>query len=191
MKKAMEVNDGRIAKAVKEVDPLTELGLHNQASFICLESGDLDCAETHAKMSATLAPDKSLRADLIPVRMFASQQQMIRIMASRGDFDGARTMLDSVSKYAAESSNPNVKRNYDITTGYVELKQKNYAKANESFTKADSQDPWVWYLKAQALEGQGDNQAAMTVYRKIAAWNQLDLTNYSLIKARAAAKLKN
>jgi uncharacterized protein HemY len=82
----------------------------------------------------------------------------------------------------------NQERNLNQAAGYLELKQKNYAKANEFFAKANPSDPFVWYYRAAASEGAGDTKSAAEQYRRIAGWNQLDTTGYALVRSRAIAK---
>ena len=77
-----------------------------------------------------------------------------------------------------------------MAAGYVELKQKNYTKANEFLAKANPNDPMVWYYRAAASEGVGDGKAALDLYKKIGDWNQLDTSGYALIRTKSLAKSK-
>ncbi len=189
IEKAMEVNDRRIALAEKAGDVQTMLNLHNLAGFVNVESGNLDAAAKHYEMATKLASDPSLVAAQAGNRKFNSGLQRSRYLAARGQFDEARSELDS-ARGALATRNVNQERNYNQAAGYLELKQKNYAKANEFFAKANPNDPLVWYYRAVASEEAGDTKSAAEQYRRIADWNQLDTAGYALIRSRAMAKLQ-
>ena len=188
--KAMEVNDRRIAMAEKAGDVQTMWNLHNLAGFVNVESGNMDAATRHYEMAAKLAGDPTLVAAQHGNRRFNAGLQRARFLAASGDFDGARKELDGASAFLATSKNVNQERNYNQAVGYLELKQKNYAKAGEFFSKANPNDPFVWYYSAVALEGAGDTKTAAANYRRIADWNQLDTTGYALVRSRAIAKVQ-
>ena len=190
IEKAMEVNDRRIAMAEKAGDVQTMWTLHNLAGFVNVESGKLDDAAKHYEMAGQLAGDPSLVAAQKGNRGFNASLQRARFLAARGELDGARAELEGARSFLAASKNVNQERNYNQAAGYLELKQKNYAKANELFAKANPNDPFVWYYRAAAYEGAGDKKSAMDIYRKIGDWNQLDTTGYALIRSSAAAKLQ-
>ena len=189
IEKAMEVNDQRIALAEKIGDVQTMWNLHNLAGFINVEAGNLDAAAEHFEMAAKLASDSSLAAATLGNRKFNAGLQRSRYLAARGRFDEARSELDSARNVLA-TRNVNQERNLNQAAGYLELMQKNYAKAGEFFAKANPNDPFVWYYRAVASEGAGDTKSAAELYRKIAGWNGLDTTGYALVRSRAVAMLK-
>lgn len=188
--KALEVNDRRIAAFEKAGDIATAINLHNQAEFILVETGDLDGADARSKMGSQLSNDPSLLADLAGNRSFAHDLQRSRYYAAKGDWAKAAHEVDQMGKFAATAHNDFVTRNYNQAAGWVELKQKHYAKALAFFAKGNQQDPYLWFYQAEAYEGSGNTKAAMALYAKIANWNQLDQTGYSLVRARAMAKVK-
>ncbi len=188
--KAMEVNEQRIALAEKAGDVQTMLDLRNLAGFIYVENGDLDAAAKQYDMAAKLASDPSLPAATAGNRSFATSLQQARYLAARGEFDAARAELDKARSHVATTKNPNQERNLNMAAGYVELKQKNYAKANEFLAKANPNDPMVWYYRAAASEGVGDGKTALDLYKKIGDWNQLDTAGYALIRTKSMAKSK-
>ena len=107
---------------------------------------------------------------------------------------GSPSSHDMTTTNAAASApavrNVNQEYNLNQAAGYLELKQKNYAKASEFFAKANPNDPFVWYYRAIASEGAGDTKSAAELYRRIADWNRLDTTGYALVRSRAMAKLQ-
>jgi tetratricopeptide (TPR) repeat protein len=189
IEKALEVNDQRIALAEKIGDVQTIWNLHNLAGFINVESGNLDAAAKHYEMASKLASDSSLAAAQAGNRRFNAGLQQSRYLASRGQFDEARTELEA-ARGAVATRNVNQERNLNAAAGYLELKQKNYAKASEFFAKANPDDPFIWYYRAVSLEGAGDTKTAAGLYRKIADWNGLDTTGYAFVRSRAMAKLQ-
>ena len=189
IEKAMEVNDRRIALAEKIGDVQTMWNLHNLAGFVNVESGNLDAAAKHFEMAAKLASDPSLAAATAANRKFNAGLQRSRYLAARGQFDEARSELDA-ARSAPAARNVNQEYNLNQAAGYLELKQKNYAKASEFFAKANPNDPFVWYYRAIASEGAGDTKSAAELYRRIADWNRLDTTGYALVRSRAMAKLQ-
>jgi tetratricopeptide (TPR) repeat protein len=183
--KAMEVNSRRIALAEKAGDVQAMWNLHNLAGFVNVETGNLDAAARQYEMASKLAGDPSLPAAQAGTRRFNAGVQRARYLAATGDFAGARKELDAAWAFVVESKNVNQERNYNQAAGYLELKQKNYAKAGEFFAKANPNDPFVWYYSAVALEGAGDTKSAAANYRRIAGWNQLDTTGHALVRSRA------
>ena len=188
IEKALGANEQRIAIAEKAGDIQTMLGLRNLAGFINLESGDLDAAAKQYEMASKLAEDPSLPAVLAPNRKFNATIQMSRYLADRGEFDEAKAELANADKIIAVK-NVNQQRNLNLSFGYVELKEKNFAKANEFLSKANPNDPLVWYYRAVAFEGSGDTKSSSDLYRRIGNWNQLDTTGYALVRRRAMAKI--
>lgn len=188
--KALEVNEQRIAIAAKADDVQTTLGLHNLAGFISVESGNLDAAAKHFKMASDLIDNPALPAAAAENRRFNARFQQSRLLAARGEFDAARAEVEAMRQFVSTRKNVNQERNYNLIAGYVELKQKNYAKANDFFAKANPNDPYVWYHRAIAFEGAGDQKSAAELYRKIVDWNQLDTAPYAIVRPRAVAKLR-
>jgi len=115
-------------------------------------------------------------------------QNNARLLIAREEFGPAKTQLDEIKQYLASRKNPNQERGYNATVGLLELKQKNYTKAIESFAKADPDDPYVWYYQALAYEGAGDTKSATALYRKVSDWNQLDATGHAIVSPRAVRR---
>ena len=103
--------------------------------------------------------------------------------------EGLRVKLEATRAFASTAKNPNTQFAYSFAAGYIDLKQKNYAKAAEHFAKANPQDPYVWYYQALAYEGAGDTKSA-AAYRKIGDHHQLDATGYAIVRPLAMAKVK-
>jgi len=115
-------------------------------------------------------------------------QNHARLLIAREEFSPAKTQLEEIRQYLPSRKNPNQERGYNAMVRLLELKQKNYTKAIESFTKADPNDPYVWYYQALAYEGAGDTKSAMALYRKVSDWNQLDATGHSIVSQRTLTR---
>lgn len=186
--KALEMNERRSVLAEKAGDVQALIGIQSVAGFILLESGRLDDAAKHFDKADQLREDKSLPAALSENRRFGKMLNHARLLIARDELSPAKTQLEEIRQYLAARKNPNQERAYNSLTGLLELKQKNYAKALESFTKADSNDPYVWYFQAMAYEGAGDTKSAAALYRKVTDWNQLDTTGYAIVSQRAVTR---
>lgn len=187
---ALDVIAKRSAAAEKEGDVATVLGLSNLSGFICVETGDLSCAAKHFEIAGKLVDDPSLAAEAKENRRYNARLNQVRLLGARGEFDTARAQLEAMRQYASKNQGTNTQFAYNFAAGFIEHKQKNYAKALEHFAKANPLDPFVWYYQAQAAEGAGDSKTASALYRKIVDLNQLDTAAYAIVRPRAIAKLK-
>ena len=188
MDKALEVNEQRRAMAEKAGDNASLIGIHTAAGFILAESGKLDDAAKEFEKADQLRNDPSLTATVRENRRFGGMQNHARLLIARLEFDPAKTQLEEIRQYLSSRKNPNQDRGYNETAGFLELGQKNYAKALEFFAKADPNDPYVWYYQAVAQEAAGDGKSATALYLKLTNWNQLDDTGYALVRTRAIAR---
>ena len=188
MDKALEVNQQRLEIAEKAGDSTALIGIHTTAGYILAESGKLDEAAKHFEKADQLRDDSSLSATVRENRRFGKMQNHARLLIARGEFDQAKTQLAEIRQYLSSRKNSNQERSYNETAGFLELGQKNYAKALEYFAKADPNDPYVWYYQAVAQEGAGNGKPAAALYQKLTTWNQLDDTGYSLVRSRAIAR---
>lgn len=188
VEKALEVNERRREIAEKAGDTTSLIGIHTAAGFILAESGKLDDAAKHFAKADQLRDDPSLPATVRENRRFGGMQNRARLAIARQEFDPAKVQLEEIRQYVSSRKNPNQDRGYNFTAGFLELGQKNYAKALEYFAKADPNDPYIWYYQAVAQEAAGDGKAAEALYLKVTNWNQLDDTGYAVVRSRAIAR---
>ena len=188
--KALEVNEKRRMMAENQGDSQAVFFIHNLSGFINIESGNLEAAASHFAMATKVSDDPGFAPAQRENRRFNERGQQARLLAARGDFDAARVELKAMGEYLSTRKNINQQRNFNQVSGLVELKQKNYPKAQEFFAGANPNDPLVWYYQAVAFEQSGDKKSAAGLYRKIADWNQLDTPGYALVRPRAIAALK-
>jgi tetratricopeptide (TPR) repeat protein len=188
--KALEVTERRRAMAEAAGDTQTVFALHNLAGIISLQSGNVEAAAKHFAMATKVSDDPSFNPSLRENRRFNERGFQTRLLAAKGNFDAAKVELEAMRQHLATRKNVNQERGYNLAAGYLELQQKDYAKASEYFAKANPNDPFVWYHQALAFEGAGDKKAAQMMYRRIADWNQLDTPTYAFVRPIAIAKLK-
>jgi len=185
---ALAANERRRELAEKAGDVQTLIGIHTAAGLILVEAGRLDDAARQFEKADQLRADPSLPASGKENRRFGSMQSRARLLIARQEFGPAKAQLEEIRQYLSSRKNPNQERAYNQTAGFLELGQKEYAKALEYFAKADPNDPYVWYYRAVAQEGAGDRKSAAALYQKVADWNQLDATGYAVVRSRAAAR---
>ncbi|MGI8918045.1 MAG: tetratricopeptide repeat protein [Pyrinomonadaceae bacterium] len=188
MDKALEVNQQRFEIAEKAGDSTALIGIHTTAGYILAESNNLDEAAKQFAKADQLRDDSSLSATVRENRRFGKMQNQARLLIARREFDQAKIQLEEIRQYLSSRKNSNQERGYNETAGFLELGQKNYAKALEYFAKADPNDPYVWYYQAVAQEAAGNGKPAAVLYQKLTTWNQLDDTGYSLVRSRAIAR---
>jgi tetratricopeptide (TPR) repeat protein len=186
--KALEVNEQRREIAEKAGDGASLIGIYTTAGYILVESGKLEDAAKQFELADQLRNDSSVAATVRENRRFGGMQNRARLLIARLEFDLAKTQLEEIKQYVSSRNNPNQVRSYNETAGFLELGQKNYAKALEYFAKADPNDPYVWYYQAVAQEAAGDGKQAASLYHKVSNWNQLDDTGYALVRTRAIAR---
>lgn len=189
IEKALEVNERRRAKAERDGDWQTVFGLYNLSGVINIESGNYDAAAKQFAMAQHLSDDPSFAPALRENRRFNERAQQARLLAAKGDLDGAQAQVDAMRDFLSTANNVNQQKNYYQTAGYLELKRKNYTKANELFAKSNQADPLLWSYQAAAFAGAGDAKSSSELYQKIIAANQLDTVNFAFARPRAMATL--
>ena len=186
--KALQVNERRCAMAEKAGDDVSLIAVYTAAGFILAESGKLDDAAQQFEKADQLRNEPSLAPAVRENRRFGGMQNRARLSIARQEFDSAKVQLEEIRQYLSSRKNPNQERGYNETAGFLELGQKNYAKALAYFATANSNDPYIWYYQAVAEEAAGDSKRATALYVKVTRWNQLDDMGYALVRSRAIAR---
>lgn len=185
---ALAVNERRRAVAERNSDAAALVGIHGVAGFIALEAGRYDDAAKHFALLEKASNDASLPAVSSPNRRFGVMQFNTRLMIARNDLDAAKPRVEELRTDAASRKNLNQERASNEVAGFYLLGMKDYAKAADAFAKGDVNDPYIWYYRAVALEGAGDQKSASEFYARVANWNSLDDTGHAFVRSRALQK---
>jgi tetratricopeptide (TPR) repeat protein len=154
-----------------------------------VESGRLDDAAKEYAIVAKNRDDPSLPEATAANRHFFEMLNSARLLTAQNKFDAAKAELDMISKDLAARADLNRERAYNGGMGFLELAQKDYQKAAQSFANSNPADPYMWYYRAVALERAGDKKGASSLYLKVVNWNSLDTPGHSLVRSRAKDQL--
>ncbi len=150
----------------------------NELARICIESGDLQDAETWYKAGYDNALKKS---GLTPAEKdlwnFRWEHAQARIASRRGKKEDAQSHVTAAKVIFDKGTNPDQARFVPYLTGYVAFYTGDYSGAIAQLQKADQRDPFILSLLAQAYEKSGDHDKAWEYYRKVMASNIHNPTN--------------
>jgi tetratricopeptide (TPR) repeat protein len=146
----------------------------NEAARVCIDSGDLERAETWYRKGAELGM-KEPAPQTHPKSLweFRLEHALARIAARRGNkpeaekhVSAARRILDGDAAMAAQQE-----RFFPYLTGYVALYTGDFPKAEADLTTAlaapgNQNDPFYHCLLGMALERQGHKDKALEMYKK-------------------------
>jgi Flp pilus assembly protein TadD len=142
----------------------------DELARVCLESGDLDAAESWYRKgyeAGVKEPDLSAaRRDLWAFRWENAQA---RIAARRGDHAAADRHVAAARAALDTGTNPQQAPFLPYLTGYVAFYAGRYEQALTDLAKANQNDPFILSLMAQALEKTGRAAEATPLYHKIMA----------------------
>jgi tetratricopeptide (TPR) repeat protein len=144
-------------------------GLANELARVCLESGNVDKAETWYRKGheAGLA-----QPDLTPAAkdlwQFRWEHAQARIAARRGQRDAAvKHMAAAKAVLDKGTLDPNQAQFYPYLAGYVAFYGGDFKTAVTELAKANQNDPFILALLAQAHEKLGQEDQAKALYTKV------------------------
>ncbi|HET6316690.1 MAG TPA: tetratricopeptide repeat protein [Chloroflexota bacterium] len=150
----------------------------NELARVCLESGDVDTAETWYRKgyeAGLKTPDlKETQRDLWNFRWEHAQA---RIASRRGDQSSAATHVAAAKAIIDKGSIPEQSPFLPYLTGYVAYYKGAYAQAISDLGKANQNDPLILCLTAQALEKTGEAARAKEIYQQILSITSHNPTN--------------
>ncbi len=160
----------------------------DELARICIESGDLDTAETWYRTGYAAGlqePNiKPARKDLWDFRW---EHALARLAARRGDKDGAQKHVALAKAALDKGTNPDQAQFLPYLTGYVAFYTGDYKSALADLLKGNQNDPFILSLIAQTDEKLGNQAEATATYRKVLAITSHNPTNAF---ARPLAKKK-
>ena len=111
-----------------------------------------------------------------------------QLAAWRGDYKAAGAAAKQVAALVAKDNNPRKMEPVHEINGLVELRKKNFKKAVEEYRKADLTQLHNKYQLAQALEGAGQKDEAMKIYKEVSV-NNFNTVDFALLRKEALKKL--
>ena len=110
-----------------------------------------------------------------------------QLAARKKDYTAARAKAEESRKLVEKNNNPRKFEGYYGLLGLTDLLQGNYAKAVESYKKADLTNIYVKYQMALAQDGAGNKQEAKKIFREVSRWN-FNTVTFALIRKDAMQK---
>jgi tetratricopeptide (TPR) repeat protein len=142
----------------------------NELARICLESGDMNAAETwYRKGHDAALQDPALKDDGRDLWAFRWEHAQARLAARRQNPAAAASHIAAAKAILDKGRIANQAPFFPYLTGYVAFYSGDYRKAIADLAAANQNDPFILSLTAQALEKSGDAAKAMEYYRKIVA----------------------
>ena len=192
----VHVDDGKLAKALADVDRQYELGektgdvpamAGNQAlkGNILLEMGKPDQAKAEFEKGLKLVQASGLSQQIKDNAVLNSHNNLARVAAAKKDFATAKTEAEAFRKGAEAAKNPAQVKNAHGLDGQIALAEKDYDKAIAELLQANPQNPQDLYRLCQAYQGKGDTVKAAEFCGKAAGFNSLPGINYAFVRAKA------
>jgi len=168
-----------------------KVGALTNAAQIALHYGLYDDAERALGQRATLAREN---ASTVGTQAFTNIQESqiafwdAQLAAYRGDFKKAAELAKRNADLVAGENNPRKMEPVHEVLGLIELRKKSYKKAIAELKLADQTQLHNKYLLAQALEGAGQKDDAMKIYKEVSV-NNFNTIDFALLRAEALKKV--
>jgi tetratricopeptide (TPR) repeat protein len=195
----VNIDSGRLAKALEEVRKQYELGVKTNdvpamafdeglKGNILLEMGKPDQAKAAFENGLKIVEGSNLSQDIKDNAKVVVHYNLARVAVAKKDFAGAKREADEFRKGAQGSKNPNQVKNAHELDGIIALAEKSWDKAiSELEQAAYQQNPQDLYRLCQAYQGKGDAAKAKEYCQKAADFNSLPNQNYAFVRAKAKA----
>ncbi|UCD38641.1 MAG: tetratricopeptide repeat protein, partial [Fidelibacterota bacterium] len=95
------------------------------------------------------------------------------IAAKRKDFDLAFAKAEELKSSIAAGENPTETEGYHQLIGQIHLEQGEFSKAQDHFDQGNEDNPYTYYLMAQAQAGAGNHDRAKEYYQRTIDWNEV------------------
>jgi hypothetical protein len=160
------------------------------AAQIALHYGLYDEAERALTQRAALAREN---AKTVGTPAFTNIQESqiafwdAQLAAYRGDYKKAAELAQKNADLVASENNPRKMEPVHEVKGLIELRRKSYKKAVAELKLADQTQLHNKYLLAQALEGAGQRDEAMKLYKEVSL-NNFNTIDFALLRSEALKK---
>jgi hypothetical protein len=167
-----------------------KVGALTNAAQIALHYGLYDDAERVLGRRATLAREN---ASTVGTQAFTNIQESqiafwdAQLAAYRGDYKKAAELAKRNAELVAGENNTRKMEPVHEVLGLIELRKKSYKKAIVELKLADQTQLHNKYLLAQALEGAGQKDEALKLYKEVSV-NNFNTIDFALLRAEALKK---
>lgn len=198
------VDEGKMENALRELKNNLALSSKNKDSgamaidfrnmtAILIEMGDYEQAlrKNQAALEAIENdPEQNDRARAF-TRVFAYYGEGV-VAARTKRFSVARSQVQKMEKVLVSLNTPPffMRRLHELK-GIIALEQEQYDTALAEFEQADPTEAYNMYRMAIAFEGKGDQQQSRELLNQVIKYNSALNLNYSFVRHKAAAKLKD
>jgi tetratricopeptide (TPR) repeat protein len=162
-----------------------------QAAQIAMYSGLYDDARRVLAARAVVARENAMT---VGTPEFTNIQESLisffegQLAAFRGDYKSAGALAKKTADLVAKENNPRKMEPVHEVQGLIELRRKNYQKAVAELRLADLTQLHNKYLLAQALEGAGQKDEALKLYREVSV-NNFNTVDFALLRGEALKKV--
>jgi tetratricopeptide (TPR) repeat protein len=168
-----------------------KVGALTNAALIAFFSGLNDDAErVLGKRSALMREN----AKLVGTETFTKIQEAQiaffdgQLAAWKGDYKKAAALAKQNAELVAGENNARKMEPVHEVLGLIELRKRSYKKAVAELRQADQTQLHNKYLLAQALEGAGQKDEALKLYREVSV-NNFNTVDFALLRAEALKKV--
>jgi tetratricopeptide (TPR) repeat protein len=181
---ALSALDRQRAIATKQGLIPNAVGTHLDAALILANSGKTADARKHLDQAWTLTEGAQL-----PARTKNNLQRQIvmdraLVAAQAKDLSTATAEADKAKALITSDMAPAISQSYEGLLGMIALAQGDATVASQHFEKADPEDVYTMFYRAEAMRISGGAEGAATLYKKVATWN-LNSVGYALVRAKA------
>ena len=200
------VYEGKPANAIKELEGLAgeidsfgaapdqrlnaKVGALTGAATIAMYRGMHDDAQRILAARAALMREN---AKVVGTEAFSKIQETQiafydgQLAAWSGDYKGAAAQAKKVATLVAGENNARKMEPYHEVLGLVELRRRSFQKAVTELRQADLTQLHVKYQLAQALEGAGQKEEALKIYKEVSV-NNFNTVDFALLRGEATKK---
>ena len=106
------------------------------------------------------------------------------VAAQAKDVATATAEADKAKALITSDMAPGIGQSHEALLGMIALAQGDAKVASQHFEKADPEDIYTMFYKAEAMRMNGDTDRATALYKKVANWN-LNSLGYAMVRAKA------
>ncbi|HET6556539.1 MAG TPA: tetratricopeptide repeat protein [Prolixibacteraceae bacterium] len=176
VEKALTVFDKYRTLAEKSKDPYHVIWAYGSQGLILTESGNPSEGRKKYEKAIELAqksdfPEKNNASFMTHTNMW-----QIYTLCANGEIEKADEVAQTCKQSVESLNDPGEVMFLQAIMGMIDVRRENLEEAIEHFSRADQQDPMIWYYNALAYSKKGDAQKATEMLEKISKSNVNSLT---------------